>query len=105
MDVQARINAGALEYRISGRMTFNDFASVKDIVRKIECEHLLDVSIDLSGLVFLDSSGMGMLLIIRDATQRIGGSLTINGPQGQVAKSLIAAKMSDLLTSKFEPAD
>jgi anti-anti-sigma factor len=56
--------------------------------------------IDLSKLEFIDSAGLGMLLIARDEAKKAGRNLTLRGPQGQVKRTFSATKFDTLLTIK-----
>ena len=44
--------------------------------------------INLSELEFIDSAGLGMLLIARDKVRSVEGKIVLKGAQGQVKKML-----------------
>lgn len=46
------------------------------------------VTVDLSGLDYMDSSGLGMLLTLRDAAQKKGGNVSLRSPRGDVRELL-----------------
>lgn len=44
--------------------------------------------VDLSGLEFVDSAGLGMLLILKDELSKNSATLILKAPAGQVEKML-----------------
>ncbi len=82
---------------LTGELTFNDH----DLYRMMLKESLEDgtnsIVLDLSGLEFIDSAGMGMLLVAQDQSQTANWKLAVVGPKGQVQKMLELAKLSHVM--------
>lgn len=81
----------------SGRLTFvdaNTFHEVTDAIR--QSEHA-QWAFDFSALEFIDSAGLGMLLMARDVVSDLGKRLVVHHAQGQVHKALTLARFQDLI--------
>lgn len=98
--MEHRIECSADErvIRISGRLTFNDHAAFSErIISTLEDGKTRNI-VDLSGLEFIDSAGIGMLLIAADHVAKLGGKLAIRGARGQVGRVFEVARLSQMLT-------
>ncbi|CAO4834236.1 MAG: STAS-domain containing protein [Holosporales bacterium] len=85
-----------IEVQIKGRLTYtdyNNFRTISDILGTSEGQHC---SIDLSELEFIDSAGLGMLLLARDKVFDSKGTIALKGAHGQVKKMLELGKFDDL---------
>ncbi len=78
-----------------------DHHRAKDLMRQIdgELERTLarNVTVDLSGVTFMDSSGIAVLLRIYRRTSEIGGEVTIRGVPDQAGKVLRTAGLFKLM--------
>lgn len=78
-----------------------DLASADTLVDTVR--HMLadgaavDVTIDLTGASFLDSSGVRALLLVHRATAEQGGSLRVSGARGIVADVLRITAVDEYL--------
>lgn len=71
-----------------GRLTFADYGSFKEITELFVEHNPKNCLLDLSNLEFIDSAGLGMLLIARDKMRMKNGDVTLKGAHGQVKKML-----------------
>ena len=81
----------------AGRLTFvdaNGFHEVADAIRQSASSVWV---FDFKELEFIDSAGLGMLLMVRDVISGLGNKLTIRHAQGQVRKALDLARFQELL--------
>jgi anti-anti-sigma factor len=83
---------------ISGDFTFTDHASFLGVMNRLFDTPGEPVVIDLSELDFVDSAGLGMLLIARDAAAKAGRHLTLRAPKGQVKRMFAVTKFETLFT-------
>jgi len=98
-----------LEYRIyagegdksvvecSGRLTFSNSTAFMRITEELKAAEGKSWVLDLSRLEFIDSAGLGMLLMARDILGDHKGRLTLKGAQGQVSKALNLARFDELI--------
>ncbi|MEI8396702.1 MAG: STAS domain-containing protein [Rhodospirillaceae bacterium] len=90
----------AMRLRFSERMTFNDHVEMKRISRYVGSNRVARVNIDLSALSFIDSAGLGMLLILGETLRESGGTMVLESPQGQVARVFAATKFLQWFSPK-----
>ena len=83
---------------ISGEFTFGDHAAFKAIADRVFEGQGWPIVIDLAKLEFIDSAGLGMLLIVRDEAKKANRSLVLRGAQGQVKRMFEVTKFNTLFT-------
>lgn len=91
----------SLTFYVTGEV---DHHGAKGLMGRIddELEDFLTgtVTVDLSGVSFMDSSGIAVLLRVYRRTGELGGGVTVRGAPDQAMKVLRAAGLSKLM--KFE---
>jgi anti-anti-sigma factor len=87
---------GDLVFTLSGRMTFKDHKLFRDILQDVAKSAFQRVVFDLNRLEFIDSFGVGMLLIVKDAAEHRNKAVVLRKPQGQVEHMVQIAKLSKL---------
>lgn len=84
--------------KVDGDLDMSTAESLVDTVTGVVAgAGALAVNLDLSGLGFLDSSGIRALLRARRAVVAQGGSLTVSGARGLVAEVLHITAVEELL--------
>lgn len=81
---------------LKGRLTYtdyNNFKTVSDLFEKVEDEQCF---LDLTDLEFIDSAGLGMLLLLRDKVSEKKGLVILKGAHGQVKKMLELGRFDSL---------
>jgi anti-anti-sigma factor len=96
MRVDTIIDGATIKVKLSDRMTFSDHAVFRGVLQKIEQSGARSCIFDLSDLESIDSAGLGMFIIAKDAAQKQGWSLSIRKPTGHV-KSLFELGRFDKL--------
>lgn len=87
--------------RISGELVFTDYRDFRTLWdRLLKAKPGASVTIDLSELQFIDSAGLGMLLIMRDEASRAQLSLVLKNPQGQVKRIFSISRFETLFSIK-----
>lgn len=104
MLAQFDTTADAAVIHLSGRLTFAENSAFRRVVEGLQHAGSDDVVIDLAELDFIDSAGMGMLLVARDLTAARGGRVRLGNASGQVARMLQLAKFGDFFTLDFDCA-
>ena len=97
MDFQIATAAEATEIRLLGRLTFDDHLKFNDIKKLAEDATGGAVVFDLSGLDFIDSAGLGMLVIFEDIASTAKASVTIRGARGIVRKLMDLVNFGEVI--------
>jgi anti-anti-sigma factor len=88
----------SLTIRVAGRMTHADYKGFREILARISADRPASTVFDLTRVEFLDSSALGMLLIVRDAAVQNQTELVLRGASGQVAKLISVGKLHKYFT-------
>ena len=82
---------------ISGRLSLgNSLMTVENSIKRLVDEGAQKLIVDLTGLSFIDSSGIGMLVTCCGHLEQRGGRMRIAGALGPVAKALELVHFSRL---------
>ena len=79
-----------MKIALSGRITFADYADINTLIAAIKENPGRLITLDLSAVEFIDSSALGMLLLIRDAAGSQSG-FSIQNAKGQVKRIMTLA--------------
>jgi stage II sporulation protein AA (anti-sigma F factor antagonist) len=83
---------------ISGQLTFADSQKFKQILDALPEVPPRSLTLDFRGTDFIDSAGLGMLLLLRDECQTRNIPLSITSASGQVLKIFLISKFDQLFT-------
>jgi anti-anti-sigma factor len=98
LDVQERQEAGVTRLVVSGEL---DLASAEDFAERVRC---LDgnggkVALDLSGVSFMDSTGLHALVTVITDARRVGRRLYVAPELGPQVKRLLEITQAERLIS------
>lgn len=80
-----------MKIALSGRITFADHTDMNALIAMIKEKPAQMMTLDLSAVEFIDSSALGMLLIIRDLVRGQNCGLSIQNARGQVKRIMSLA--------------
>lgn len=89
-------NATAMVFK--GKLTFADYKHFQDLFQKLEGAVPSQVNVHLADLDFIDSSGIGMLLLLKEKCDQKNVALIIHQPQGQVKKMFEVAQLDKVFS-------
>jgi HptB-dependent secretion and biofilm anti anti-sigma factor len=98
MDYGIEMQGADVVVQLRGRLTFNDHAQFRNLIQTMLSNKHKRHVIDLSHLDFVDSAGLGMLLIAREEMGNQNGLVILRGPQGQVKRVLSVARLAQIMT-------
>jgi anti-anti-sigma factor len=81
---------------IGGDLTFTDHIAFLDVMTRLLGTATTPIVIDVSQLGFIDSAGLGMLLIIRDEAGKANRRVILRHPRGQVKRMFDVTKFDVL---------
>lgn len=89
--------SGTAEVRLSGRFDFNAHRDFRNAYEPLMAESdIRAVTIDMGGVDYLDSSALGMLLMLRDKAGAANKALTLTNVRGPVKQVLEIANFGKL---------
>lgn len=92
MPIAKTINNDNAELRLSGKLTFLNGAEFNNHLSDVLRHKMRSISIYLDDLTFMDSAGLGMLMITHKECYQRDISLTIYHPAGDVKTLLQMTK-------------
>ncbi len=95
MPITKTIDNDAAELYLTGKLVFLNNAEFRGVLNEIVDRKIKSLSIHLEDLVFMDSAGLGMLMIAYKECDQRGISLTIHRPTGDVKALLQMTKSYD----------
>lgn len=100
MNYDIKTHGNESEVLLKGRLTFSDHESFRDIIRVFKDGGPQNCVLNLGDLEFIDSAGLGLLLIVRDSAHENKVSVKIRGARGAVKKMLDIAKFHEIIPSE-----
>lgn len=94
MDYEIRDSGLAHELSLRGRLTFDGNEHFRTMIESLADLPRRQVNVDISQLEFIDSAGLGMLLLLKESQ---AGRITLQAPQGQVKRLLAASHFHTLM--------
>jgi len=98
MDYAIDIKDQEAQVRMSGRLTFNDHAKLRALIKEMSQNGAKRQVLDLGSLEFVDSAGIGMLLIAREELSNLDKQFILRKAAGQVKRVLTVAQLGKLIT-------
>ena len=87
-----------MEIELKGRLTFSDYSIFREISDYVNQFNPKSCLLNLKDLEFIDSAGLGMLLIVRDKLAAKNGLVILKNSQGQVKKMLTLGNFESLFS-------
>ncbi|NTV10710.1 MAG: STAS domain-containing protein [Zoogloea sp.] len=82
--------------RLGGRFDFNAHREFRDAVDRALASTCSEIAVDLGDVVYLDSSALGMLLMLRDKANTAAKSVSLANVRGSVRQVLEIANFGKL---------
>lgn len=98
MDYAIDIRDQEAQVRMNGRLTFNDHAKLRALIKEMLQNAAKRQVLDLGNLEFVDSAGIGMLLIAREELSNLDKQFILRNAAGQVKRVLTVAQLGKLIT-------
>jgi anti-anti-sigma factor len=82
---------------MNGELTLADHSRIRRLIGEMMRTDPVRLVLDLAGLEFIDSAGVGMVLIAHEEAGRHGKELALRGPRGQVRRVLDLAQLDKVV--------
>ncbi|HEB55004.1 MAG TPA: anti-sigma factor antagonist [Gammaproteobacteria bacterium] len=93
-----------VQISITGRFDYKVSQAFRDSYRHVPSQDGVTYSVDLSGADYMDSSALGMLLLLREHAKSRGGTVYIERPSKQIDSILKVANFEQLFTINYAPS-
>ncbi|NVN84902.1 MAG: STAS domain-containing protein [Rhodopseudomonas sp.] len=91
-------NGNDANVSFSGDLTFADHMMFREIADRLRASTDKTIVIDVANLDFIDSAGLGMLLIAREEARKLNRTLVLRGAKGQVGRMFGLTKFDTLFS-------
>ena len=97
MQIATRTEGQRAIMRLAGRFEFSAHREFREAVERVmQLDGVGDLVIDLMDVEYVDSSALGMLLMVRERTNSAKLGLTLANPRGMVRQALDIAHFEKL---------
>jgi len=83
---------------LKDQLTVSDREVFDTVIDKLLARKRSKLTVDLAGLDYMDSAGLGMLLTLRDRAERASAEVVIRRPRSEVRELLLLACFDSLFT-------
>lgn len=98
MEYKVSTEGDEAKVRINGRLTFAEHEQCRRILAELEESSGSRQVVDLREVEFIDSAGLGLLLLLRENAEKQNRSVVLRVPaEGQVRRMLDIARFQDLI--------
>lgn len=96
MEYSQKIENDILYVTMEGSFTFSDNQAFRSIAEDVPKHSIVGVELDFSGVDYVDSAALGMLLLLRDITDKKHIPVSIKGVTSQVKKVFDVSRFDQL---------
>jgi anti-anti-sigma factor len=96
MQAIVTVKEGQALVRLQGRFDFNAHREFREAIDTVLASPATVVVVDFAGVEYLDSSALGMLLMLRDRAKSAAREVTLAGCRGAVKQILDIANFGKL---------
>ena len=100
MQYITNMNQKTLEIGLIGRFTFNDNDNFRTILNTMGKPDIDYIVFKLEHTDFIDSAALGMFLIAKEESEKLGRNLQLNRPRGYVKKIFEISKFYSIFDVK-----
>jgi len=89
MEYSTQQSGDSMEIKLTGRLTFDDQKTFRDILKSLDDTSCSKWVVDVTGLEYIDSAGLGLLLRIRNSGETSNASTALRiSNEGQVREMM-----------------
>ena len=98
MNYNIKKDKASVTANIGGDLTVNDNVAFIKLLALIFHERSPNYIVDLTALDTIDSTGLGMLLMVREKAKALGSTTELRGARGMVIQTLRSAKFDTMFS-------
>ncbi len=96
MNHSVKVSGNCITVALTGKIYSQDAAVVRDELLEEIDRGVINISIDLSELTYIDSTGLGVLVTLHKRTKEKNGKLILTGAQGLVEQLLKRTRLDKI---------
>lgn len=96
MQYESSERNGVIEVRLHGRVTYSDHPSFRNVIAQVRDSAAQRLVFEMADVEFIDSAGLGMLLMVRDTASQKKAEVVLRHPRGQVQRIFASSKFDTL---------
>ncbi len=100
MRLDTYLSKDKFEAALSDRLTSSDLAEFRELLTQIRQSGCKSVVIDLSQLNWINSAGLGMLILTKETAEKADLDLVLRSPKGHVKSLLELGRFDKVFTIK-----
>jgi len=89
------------EVDMKGQLTFKANDDFRQIIEGFEKDGIAECVLNLGGLDFIDSAGLGLLVLANNAANRASARLIMKHPRGQVREMIEISEFHTIIPCVF----
>ncbi|HEY6344043.1 MAG TPA: STAS domain-containing protein [Bryobacteraceae bacterium] len=93
LDIRESIREGIVVLSLKGRLTVGESNSVRDKVNECAASGHVNVILDLTDIDYVDSTGLGTMVICFTSLKKLGGALKLVNPNKRNVELLLLTKL------------
>jgi anti-sigma B factor antagonist len=94
LDIQTREKEGIAIFDLKGRLVVGDASQLREKVNEETAAGKLNIVLNLAGVDYIDSTGLGTLVICYTSLQKAGGALKLYNLNRRNIELLLLTKLS-----------
>jgi anti-anti-sigma factor len=98
MQTNVTVDEGRAVIRLQGRFDFNAHRDFREAIDTALASPAVAIAVDFDGVEYLDSSALGMLLMLRDRAKGASREVTLTSCRGAVRQILDIANFGKLFS-------
>lgn len=96
MNHSIKVSGNCVTVVLTGKIYSQDAAVVRDELLEEIDRGVINISIGLSELTYIDSTGLGVLVTLHKRTKEKGGKMVLTGAQGLVEQLLKRTRLDKI---------
>ncbi|MDR6771889.1 STAS domain-containing protein [Azospirillum sp. BE72] len=101
MDYTVHDSGSLRELELRGQMTFEADGGFREIMAGWEAGGVADCVLNLAAVDYIDSAGLGLLVLANNAARRTGVTFRLKHPRGQVRELIENSEFHTIIPCEF----
>jgi anti-anti-sigma factor len=96
--MQIKVKTDTAQIDLEGRFVFETHREFRSLAERLLDHPGNEIRVDLSGVDYMDSSALGMLLVLNDKARKLGKSMVVSCGHEEIRKLFEVAHMDEKFT-------